>query len=169
MPRIRFRPGSRPSAKLRTVVGLWLRATLMRESEVRRQLTRELNGGKRGWNYDEPAVVEAACELMVRRFFGTSYDVREITAAVSFLRTADQAKDKTPHGQLEMEAVIRSALGETDVDISGIIPPVLMEIRGAAAAYCSFKLALPESDIVQMIAEAERMAFERGWNPPLAS
>jgi hypothetical protein len=167
MPRMRF--GPRPTARPRTVVGLWLRAMLMRDVEVRRQLTRELNGGKKGWNYDEPAVVQAICELMVRRFFGTNYDVREITAAVSFMRAADQAQNKTPHGQLEMEAVIRSALGETDVDISGIIPPVLMEIRGAATAYCSFKLALREPDVIQMIAEAERIAFERGWNPSLAS
>lgn len=104
----------------------------------------------------------------VRRFFRPDYDVRGVTAALSFMRTATQARNKTPHGQLEMEAVIRSALGETDVDLSGLTPPEVLEIQGAATAYAVLKLALPESEVIQLVAEAERIAIERGWNPPLA-
>lgn len=168
MPSLRFGARVRPEGKIQTVVGLWLQAMLVGDAEARRSLTRRLNGGKQGWNYDEPAVVEAACELAVRRFFGSGYDVREITAAVSWMRSADQAKGKTPHGQLEMEAVIRSALGEADVDIGGIIPPVLMEIRGAALGYAVLKLGLREPEIAELIVEAENVAFKRGWNPPLS-
>jgi hypothetical protein len=85
-------------------------------------------------------MVEAACKLAVRRFFGSGYDVREVTAAVSWMGSVNQGAGKTPHGQLEMETVIRSVLGEADVDISGIIPPVLMEIRAAAFGYAVLKL-----------------------------
>jgi hypothetical protein len=31
-----------------------------------------------------------------------------------------------------------------------------------------FKLALSEEEIVQLVTQAEQIAFERGWNPPLA-
>lgn len=113
-------------------------------------------------------MVEAACELVVRRFFGSGYDVRAITTAVSWMRSAGQAKGKTPHGQLEMEAVLRSALGEMDVDISGIIPPVLMEIRGISLSYAVLKPDLREPEIAALIIEAENVALKRGWNPPLS-
>jgi hypothetical protein len=168
MPRLRFGASARPEGKIRTVAGLWLRALLAWDTEARRALAGRLNGGQQGWNYDEPAVMEAACELAVRRFFGSGYDVREITAAVSWMRSANQDRGRTSHGQLEMEAVIRSALGEPDVDISGIIPPVLMEIRIAALGYAILKLGLSQPDIAKLIVEAENVAFKQGWNPPLS-
>jgi hypothetical protein len=68
-----------------------------------------------------------------------------------------------------MEAVVRSALGEADVDVSGIIRPVLMEIRGAALAYAVLKLGLTQPEMTALIAEAENVAFSWGANPPLAS
>lgn len=54
----------------RTYVGRWLLALLMHDPELREQLRSTLNGGKEtGWNDDEPAVIEAACELAFRLFF----------------------------------------------------------------------------------------------------
>jgi hypothetical protein len=55
------RPGS--------CVGLWLRALLLDQRELRDQLRVTLNGGEAGWNYDEPAVVEAVCLVALRRLF----------------------------------------------------------------------------------------------------
>ncbi len=163
MPRLRF--GSRParSAEPRTYVGLWLRAGLRGENELRRQLTGKLNGGKDGWNYDEPAVVDAACELAVRRFFPPGVDVREIAAVASDMRQ----KSKSLPGQMKMEAVIRAALGETDVVIDDIKPPELLHIRGAIVVYLFIILGAKFS-IDELVVEAENIAFERGWKPPLA-
>src|SRR5689334_23046197 len=59
----------------RTHVGLWLRALLRRDSEAYRRLVHKLNRGEKGWNADEPAVVEGACQLAVRQFFGTYHHV----------------------------------------------------------------------------------------------
>jgi hypothetical protein len=161
----RLRSGSRPapSAGPRTWAGLWLRAALRGENELRRQLTGRLNGGKEGWNYDEPAVVDAACELAVRRFFPPGVDVREITAVASDMRQ----KSKSLPGQLKVEAVIRSALGEADVVIDDIKPPELLHIRGAIVTYLFIILGAKFS-VDELITEAENIAFERGWKPPLA-
>jgi hypothetical protein len=161
----RPRPGSRPvpAAGPRTYAGLWLRAGLRGENELRGQLAGRLNGGKDGWNYDEPAVVEAACELAARRYFPAGVDVREIAAIASDMRQ----KSKSLPSQLKMEAVIRAALGETDVVIDDIKPPDLLHIRGAVVAYLFIILGAKFS-IDELISEAENIAFERGWKPPLA-
>jgi hypothetical protein len=133
---------------------------------LRRQLAARL-GGESGWIYDEPAVIEAACELAVRRLWATGYDVRDITATVTFMREVNLEAGKNPPGQLEMEAVIRAALGETDVDTSGIRPPAKMEIQGAVAGFAMRRLSLGQQEIDQLIDEAENITSRRGWNPPL--
>lgn len=156
--------------KPRTVVGLWLRAMLMNEVEVRRELARNLNNGQRGWNDDEAGLAEAACELAVRRYYGKDHDGRQISDDVSFMREADLTRGKTPPGsQAEMEAVIRSALGEPDIDISGIIPPALLTMRLAAVGWVVLKRQLPESEVIKLIIRAEEVTIGRGWRPPLAS
>jgi hypothetical protein len=158
-----------PSVYPRTFIGQYLDAMIGGHLERRRQLSEKLGGGKPGWNWDEPAVVQAACELAVRRLWGTNYDVRDVTAAVTFMREASkERRGQAPYGQLEMEAVIRVALGEIDVDMSGIIPPTAFEIQIAVIAYAAAKLELSDSEVDQVIVEAENIAFDRGFNPPLA-
>ncbi|HCU93515.1 MAG TPA: hypothetical protein DHU96_12615 [Actinobacteria bacterium] len=164
--RRRLRPAA---AQPRTVMGLWLRAMLLRQAEVRKKLSPQLNGGKIGFNRDEAGVVQAACELAVRRLWGSDYDVRDVSAAVSFMREANLQQGKEPHGQLEMEAVIRAALGETEVDLSGIPRPLAFEIQIVATGYAARVLALTEPEVDQLLMEAERTAFSRGWNPPSAA
>jgi hypothetical protein len=57
---------------------------MLDQRELREQLKFTLNGGNAtGWNDDEPAVMEAACELTARRYFGPDHDVRAVTAFVS--------------------------------------------------------------------------------------
>jgi hypothetical protein len=169
MRRRRLPAEGQPPAELpRTVVGQFFRAITTGETALRKKLSAKLGGGKPGWNYDEPAVIETACQLAVRRLWGTDYDVRDITAAVTFMRQADQAGGRTPPGQLEMEAIIRGALGEPDVDTSGIIPPIIFEVEIAVTGYAIRKLSLSQTEIDRLIVEAENIAFERGWNPPLA-
>jgi hypothetical protein len=166
----RTRHDQPPAAPVpRTIIGRFLRAMTQRNAELRKQMTAKLNGGKPGWNYDEPAVVQAACELAVSRLWGTSYDIRDITALVTFIRTADiERRGRTKYGQLEMEAVIRSTLGEIEVDTSGINPQEIFEIQGVMVGAAIRKLGLSQSEIDQLLVEAENIAFERGFNPPLA-
>jgi hypothetical protein len=75
----------------RTIMGQFFQAMLSGGVERRRQLSERLGGGKPGWSYDEPVVVQAACDLAFRRLWGTHYDVRDITAAVTFMRGASEA------------------------------------------------------------------------------
>jgi hypothetical protein len=67
-----------------------------------------------------------------------------------------------------MEAVIRSALGEAEVDMTGIPRPLAYEIQMVAVGYAARMLALSEPEVVRLICEAEQIAFHHGWKPPLA-
>ena len=60
------------------------------------------------------------------------------------------------------------ALGEPDVDTQGITPGQKFGIRVNVLAGVVGKLGLGEADVDQPITEAEKVAVERGWNPPLA-
>ena len=113
-----------------------MRAGLLGQTELRKRLEDQLNGGEDGWNYDEPAVVEAACELAVRDFFPPDVDVREITQ----IALAMQAASTRLPGALKIAAVIRAALGNADVGIDDINPPQLMHIRAAVVGYLFINL-----------------------------
>jgi hypothetical protein len=151
-----------------TVVGRWLRAALLDQQELREQLETALNNGKpTGWNDDEPAVVEAACELAVREYFGDDYDVRAVTSLVSGMRSRIHSNE--PPEQLATEAVIRSALAEADVMTGDINPGQKLHIRGLVTIEVRIRLGWDEAAVDRLIVAAERIASERGWNPPLAT
>lgn len=152
-----FRSRSVSRGGPRTYVGQWLRAVLLRQRELRDRLHFKLNGGREtGWNDDEPAVVEVACELAVGRFFGTSYDVRAITAFVAELR--EVTANDPAHDQLKTKAVIRLALGDQDVDTEGITSGQKFLIRLAVLTLAAGKLGLSEADVDQLITDAEKIA-----------
>jgi hypothetical protein len=150
-----------------TYVGLWLRASLLGERDEYRRRAGTLNGGRKGWNDDEPAVVSAACELAVRQFFGTSYEARAISDFVSDMRRKIGCS-KTPPGQLDMEALIRTALGEKITDVRYIKRSEILNIQGTVTVNVSDILAFDNQDIDKLLVEAERIARDRGWAPPLA-
>lgn len=159
-------PRRASTTRPQTWVGQWLRAALLNQQELRDQLRRTLNGGKAGWNYDEPAVVEAVCAVAARKLFPAGLDAQAITAFVSDIRS--RVHSTTPPGQLETEAVVRLVLGDPDVVISHIPNSELFHAQGMAAVGACLKLGLDEAAIDQMIVEGERIAFEQGWHPPLA-
>jgi hypothetical protein len=163
-----FRSRSVSRGGPRTCVGQWLRAVLLRQLELRDRLRPKLNGGKKGWNDDEPAVVEAACESAVARFFGANYDARDVTAFAALLGEAAGDDPNPMFDQLKTEAVIRLALGEPDVDTQGITPGQKFGVRVNVLAGVVGKLGLGEADVDQLITDAEKVAVRRGWNPPLA-
>lgn len=150
----------------RTVVGRWLLANLLHQQELQQKLSPMLNGGKAGWNNDEPAVVEVACQLTVGQYFRRDVDIREITAFAAEMRS--KIYSVKPPGQLETEALIRLALGDPDVVIDNIVPLDIFTIQGTVTGQAVNKLGLTETDIRELVMKSERLAFERGWNPPLA-
>jgi hypothetical protein len=150
-----------------TVIGRWLRAALLGQRELRIRLTPALNNGKPGWNDDEPAVLEAVCEIALREYFGGDYDVRAITSFVARMRS--QIHSVESPDQLVTEALIRSSLGETDVFTDDVKSGQKYEIRISVLGQAKLLLGWDEATVDQRIVEGERVAFERGWNPPLAA
>ena len=144
--------GKAPDAGPSTVVGGWLRALLLDQRELTGQLTTTLNYGKPGWNDDEPAVVEALCEIAVREYFGADYDVRAITSFVSRMRSRVHSVE--PPGQLAAEAVIRFSLGETDVVAGDVKRLEKLGIRIAVLAMARLLLGWDEATVDQRIVEA---------------
>jgi len=139
---------------------------MLGQREVRRRLSARLNYGRPGWDDDEAAVVGAACELVMRSYFGAEYDVRDVTAFAALLHGA--TNENLAGGLMRLEALLRSALGEADVDVTGI--PLDARVRGqaAATAIALDKMAFGESRVSELVAQAEAIAFGRGSNPPLA-
>lgn len=151
----------------KTYIGLFIQATLLDQPEERRRLIKQLNNGKPGWNRDEPAVAEAAFELTLKHMFPADVDVRDITPFVSDLLT--RLKGIGSLGQLEIEAVIRRGLGDSDVVIDNITPSMMFNIHGAVTGKIVIDLKLKDAEINQLVMDAEKLAFERGWKPPLVS
>jgi hypothetical protein len=59
----------------RTIVGRWLLATILGHEDQRDQLVTRLNEDESKWRkYDEPAVVEVACWLAIRRLLPANAD-----------------------------------------------------------------------------------------------
>jgi hypothetical protein len=147
-------------------VGQWLRAALLNQRQLGDQLRHTLNGGKAGWNYDEPGVVEAVCAVAARKLFPAGVDAQAIAAFASDVRS--RVHNTTPPGQLETEAVVRFVLGDPDVVMSHVPNSELFHAQVVVAAGACLKLGLDEAAIDQMIVEGERIALEQGWHPPLA-
>ncbi len=155
-------PGS--SALPRTFVGRWLRASMLDQREERDRLVHTLNGGSAtGWNDDEPAVVEAALELVLQYFNDDQVGIGELAGLVSAALAADHRQDDGP----KAAALINAALG---ADASGADQVARMDrfrLNMLAATAASAKLQLEEAGVDAVLREAERLAFERGWHPPL--
>jgi hypothetical protein len=107
---MRSAPEPERSGSPRTCVGLRLRAGLRGDNADYSRLARMLNRGQKGWNEDEPAVVEAACQMAVQQFFASHGHV-PVDAFVADMRQRI-AKESMPSRQEDMEVVIRAALSD---------------------------------------------------------
>lgn len=150
----------------RTYIGLWLRALLRGDSGSYRRLAQYLNRGVKGWNDDEPAVVEAACQLAVRQFFGAYHHV-PIRDFVADMRDRI-SKQKIPPAQEDMEAVIRAAFDDSAFS-GNIRRGELLNIRTAVIGNVKDILCFGADDIDRLVRQAETIAMARGYNPPLMS
>jgi hypothetical protein len=152
------------SALPRTFVGRWLRAAMLDQREERDRLVRTLNGGKAtGWNDDEPAVVQAATELVLSRYYSSSdQELGGLIALVNeVLVTGNCAKDIP-----KAEVVIHSAVGDDTPGIE-MMRVDRYRLRALAVGLASAKLELSAADVDSVLREAERTAFEQGFHPPL--
>jgi hypothetical protein len=157
---------SRSPALPRTYVGRWLRASMLDQRDLRDQLIVTLNGGSNvGWNDEEPAVVEAACELMLRRYFGPGGPGAPEVARLEALIYEATVRENRPIGNELIEAVIRAAIGEAADPIKN--PVDQLRIQTAVASLLSVRSSLSPLAVDEIVREAERTAFERGWHPPL--
>lgn len=129
-----------------------------------------LNGGesKSRWaKFDEPAVVEVACWLAVRRLLPADADEAQISALARDMRSKNRS-ESIP-GQDGVEDIIRAALGDQDISLDTIGDNPLFIAQSFAVGYAYFKLGMDEETIVRLIVEAEKIAFKQGWNPALAT
>jgi len=124
------------------------------------KLTARLNSGRRGWNDDEPAVARIACELMLPRYFGAGYDVRAVSAFAREI--VEKTGDGLGLGRFAVEALLRSCLGETEVDITGIRADAMMTVHVLAAGLATIRLGYDASDVRQLAADAESAAIGQG-------
>jgi hypothetical protein len=164
-------PKKKAAPRPKTLVGQWLLAGLLDQDGLRDQLAKSLNRGQPGWNYDEPAVVESACQIASRKLFPNGADAEEIGAFVARLRSLVIARKPgaTTAGREETEAVIHAALGDPDILLSRFHKAEVFHAQAAVIAGARSKLGLGDATITQMIIDGERTAFERGWHPPLAA
>lgn len=156
------------SAFPRTFVGRWLRAAMLDQREERDRLVRTLNGGSAtGWNDDEPAVVEAAAELVLRRYFGSRAPDPDKEASLSAAVTVGLSEILRPLGEQHADAVIKSALGARSPAFDALKPGDRHVLRAAVVSIASATMELDEATVDELVREAERNAFERGFHPPL--
>lgn len=163
-------PGHGSSLSPRTIVGRWLVAALLGQEQLRDQLATRINPGGSGWTDDESAVAEAACEIAVRRHFRPGYDIREVTELAVLLRdlTGEDPGKEFVRDPMQVEAIIRAALGEADVDVSDVMADAKVIVHNMATVFVTATLKFGERDVKELVVKAERKAFKRGWNPPRA-
>jgi len=147
-------------------MGRWLVAALLGDRDERDRLARLINPGGTGWTDDESAVVEAACRIAVGQYLGADYDVREVRALADII---PQGTGQNVAGDVVgIEAVIRAALGEKNIDLTGITRNDRSLVHLYATMIAVHKLGWDNRAVARLAVEAENNAMLLGWNPPPA-
>lgn len=160
---------SEVSAVPQTIVGQWLLAAVVGRSDDRDRLLARLNGGaskKRWQKYDEPATVEVACQLAVRRLLPRDVSDAQISGLAADMQSKSSTTRVFDSGAVEM--VIRAALGQ-NVPITDLDENTSFLLQMLAVGYAYFKLSMSDQAITDLIVDAEHLARNQGWCPPLAN
>lgn len=151
-----------------TFAGRWLRAAMLDHREERDRLVRTLNGGSAtGWNDDEPAVVNATMDLLFRRYFSPDRMIHDkverlIEVVNQALVSVDRGDDSP-----KAEALISAALDAHDHGADQLPARDRYQLSALVVLTASGILELDEADVNGVLREAERLAFEQGFHPPL--
>jgi hypothetical protein len=149
-----------------TVVGHWLVATWQQDNARRRTLSARLNNGHgAGWNDDEPSVARIACELTLPEYFPAGHDVRAVTAFARELVPA--MSDRYNLNVLQVEAILRSCLGDTEVDLSGIKPNELFVVHVISVGLAMARLGYDRAAMQRVARQAELIALGKGIPLPV--
>jgi hypothetical protein len=152
-----------------TYVGLWLRALMLDQRERRDNLVSTLNNGEAiGWNDDEPGVVVACCELGLRHCWPDAPTQAEVEALCKLCEAAFAQSSAKPVSAVSIEAVIRAALNGNDDRAPGVSRGDSLRICTVLAGVLSAQANFSELQVDNLIKDAERIAFDRRWHPPLA-
>jgi hypothetical protein len=117
------------------------------------------------WNVDAIAVVEAAFQIAVPRYFRPPPTERELEQFAAELKS--MVGEEIPQ-EADIKALILATLGARDVAITHIGAVARVTIHGLVLAMITCKLSMTEPAIDDLILEGERTAFQRGWKPALA-
>ena len=118
---------SQQRAKPRTYVGQFLRAMILRDKELQEEMRRNLNGGNPGWNSDEPAVVELACQRFLRLLFAKEDAAHSIAEFLYLVELSAAAN--TPIDRPKVEMLIREMIGEPNSGAKEITHPKGLSCR----------------------------------------
>jgi hypothetical protein len=149
-----------------TWVGLWLQAVLVGDRVRAKKLTTRLNSGNpKGWTLDEPAVVRAAFDLGMNRYFSSRDDPLEIEAFAARLKEELGGRSSTIDVGVVARQIGQSLRGEgRRADAPSVA--VAQRIHLVALKLATMKLAMTKREISSLICQAEDLARSRGWNPP---
>ncbi len=141
---------------------------MLDQREERERLVATLNQGRAGgWNDDEPAVVEAAANLILHRYYGSGDPDPEALGELVEIVSQALLADNRPSDVPKAEAVIRSDLGN-DTDDGGEVARVdRFRLRAVVVGLASAKLELGEAEVNSVLRESEWAAFEHGFKPTL--
>jgi DNA-binding protein len=149
------------SAAPRTLAGLWLRSLVLERQDDRKAAMEEM---KRRGEVDFDGAVDAAFTVLVRRMFRPDVHVRDIRR---FVAQARERFGSAAIPALETEALVRHRLGETDVQVDDIDVEDCLRIGILMSGEIVATLGLSETEVDAVVADSERLAWQRGLNPLL--
>ena len=111
-------------------------------------------------------MLEEAARLALHEHFGDSYDVPSVNAFAAAIQ--DSWSVPSGIGLMELEAVVRAALGETDVDLTGIAAPVRGDAHFFSVLLAARLNRWDPRTLNDLVSRAEAAVFGRGLKPQLA-
>jgi hypothetical protein len=122
-------------------------------------------GGNPGWNSDEQAVVEPVGQRILRLLFVKEDAAHGIADFLDLLELA--AAGDPPIDRRKEEMLVREMIGEPNAEAKNISRSQKLLLQTMTAPSAAFILALDGGSVDEIIVDSERLAFERGWHPPL--
>jgi hypothetical protein len=151
-----------------TWVGLWLQAMFSDDWVRTEKLRTRLNSGNpKGWTVDEPAVVRAAFDLTMDRYFDGRHDSPEVASFAARLREGVAAERRELFEVNLVDRLIRQSLRGEGYCPDEPSVAVVQNIHLGALKLATMESGTTEPEITSLICQAEDLARSRGWNPPL--